>query len=152
MLQPAAALQRLLTRLSSGVDRRRRPRAADRDRAPRQYRLGLFGGDLHSGMRDHQHLCDGVPTRLHQPGHLAGRSVRGARGEPRSSRGASRKLTISPIRRLILAALNAVFGPISAIRGGILEPLRSTHRGPSSLRQRMVVSCESDIRSELRTY
>ena len=32
-------------------------------------------------------------ARLHQPGHLAGGSIQGAGGEPRSSRGASRQLT-----------------------------------------------------------
>jgi MFS family permease len=52
---------------------------ADRDRSPRQHRVGLFSGDLYPGLRDRQHFGHDLPARLHQPGHLAGRSIQGAR-------------------------------------------------------------------------
>ena len=94
MLQPAVALQWRLARLSSGVDHRRRTRAADRDRSSRQHRVGLFGSDLYCDLRGRQHHRHAPPARLHQSGHLAGGSLRGARREPRSSRSASRQLII----------------------------------------------------------
>ncbi len=72
MLHPAAALQRLLARLSSLVGHRRRPGAADRDGAVCGDRIGLRGCALHPVLRGRQHHRHGVSARLHQPRHLAG--------------------------------------------------------------------------------
>ena len=49
VLPATAALQRLLTRLSSGIDHRGRAGTANRDRAARLDRLGLFNRPLYSG-------------------------------------------------------------------------------------------------------
>ena len=56
--------------------------------------VGLFGSDLYCDLRGRQHHRHAPPARLHQSGHLAGGSLRGARREPRSSRSASRQLII----------------------------------------------------------
>jgi len=78
----AAALQRVFARVSPGIDRRRRSGAIDCDSIVRGDRIGVFGGALHSLLRDRQRHRHSLSAGLYQPRHLAGarRSAVGSGG------------------------------------------------------------------------
>jgi hypothetical protein len=71
-LHPAAAVHRLLDRLSALLGHLWRPCAADRDGAARPHRIGLCDRALYSVLRDRQYRRDRPDARLHQPGHFRG--------------------------------------------------------------------------------
>ena len=61
-----------LARLSAGVDRRRRPGAADRHLAVLDLSLGLCDRDLYRRLRGHQPDIGGDDAGLHRQGHFGG--------------------------------------------------------------------------------
>jgi MFS family permease len=69
---PPPALQRRLARLPALLGHRRRPSAADRDRAARGIRVGVCDRRLHPFLCDRQRDRDGLSARLHQPRHFGG--------------------------------------------------------------------------------
>src|SRR5271165_5690875 len=72
MLHAPPALQRRLDRLPALLGHRRRPSAADRDRAARGIRVGVCDRRLHPFLCDRQRGRDGLAARLHQPRHFGG--------------------------------------------------------------------------------
>jgi MFS family permease len=72
IVHAAAALQRLLARLSAGVACCRRPGAADRHVAVLDLSLRLCDLDLYRRLRGHQPDFGGDDARLHRQGHFGG--------------------------------------------------------------------------------
>ena len=72
MLHAPPALQRRLARLPALLGHRRRPSAADRDRAARGIRVGVCDRRLHPFLCDRQRGRDDLAARLHQPRHFGG--------------------------------------------------------------------------------